>query len=204
VGKVDAEIRKTAAREKVRAGDGAPPSSPAPPASAPTGPQEIMAPAPEEARTGQRLRLPDDFAEGRGPGERQPRRETRWLVTPAAAAADARPEAPKAPEKAARAGKTPDAPDPSADAARRPVRTDEVGSGLRFVKSAVGADTVPRVTRAKTDLLSAPMGPREAYVLDVIDGATSVQGLLDVTGMTEAELHQILDRLRRLGIISMG
>jgi len=88
---------------------------------------------------------------------------------------------------------------------------DEVGEALssapavsrpgeRVVRPAAAGQRV-------ADITSAPMDHRDAFVLSHVhgaDGATSVQALVDVTGMREDEVVAILDRLARLGIVAHG
>lgn len=64
--------------------------------------------------------------------------------------------------------------------------------------------TVPRVLGATGDLVQAPLDHREGFVLSLVDGQTTVQALIDVAGMPDGELIAVLQRLRRLGIITLG
>lgn len=64
--------------------------------------------------------------------------------------------------------------------------------------------TVPRVLGATGDLAQAPLDHREGFVLSLVDGHTPVQALIDVAGMPDGELIAVLQRLRRLGIITLG
>jgi hypothetical protein len=41
------------------------------------------------------------------------------------------------------------------------------------------------------------------FLLAHIDGVTSVQGLVDIAAMPENEVHAILERLLRLGIVAL-
>jgi hypothetical protein len=64
--------------------------------------------------------------------------------------------------------------------------------------------TVPRVLRSTGELALAPLDHREGFVLSLVDGQTTVQALIDVASMPDGELIAVLQRLRRLGIITLG
>jgi len=184
LGKVTAEGRTTAVRER-------------PARDTPNAPAAPNAPTAEEVRRANKATL---------------RTETRWRVTPpeqviARARDGARKTEPPPSHPPAEAPAT--NPPPSARktrSARPSIREDDVGRaavGLGKTSASV-AERVPRVVRARADLASAPIGPREAFLLALVDGSTSVQGLVDVAAMPEAEVVQILERLRRLGIVTLG
>jgi CRP-like cAMP-binding protein len=63
---------------------------------------------------------------------------------------------------------------------------------------------VPRVLRTRGELAQEPLDHREGFVLSLVDGETTVQGLIDVAGIPDGELVVTLQRLRRLGIITLG
>jgi hypothetical protein len=62
---------------------------------------------------------------------------------------------------------------------------------------------VPRVVRSRAEIAEAPIDHRAGFLLAYIDGSTNVQGLIDIDVMPEKEVHEILDRLRRLGIVAI-
>lgn len=64
--------------------------------------------------------------------------------------------------------------------------------------------TVPRVIRSRLELAAAPIDHREGFVLAHIDGETSIQGLIDVAGMPDDDVLSVLQRLRHLGLITLG
>jgi len=64
--------------------------------------------------------------------------------------------------------------------------------------------TIPRVVRSKGELAQAPLDHREGFVLSLVDGHTPVHALIDVAGIPDGELIAVLQRLRRLGIITLG
>ena len=61
--------------------------------------------------------------------------------------------------------------------------------------------TVPRVVRSKEELDRAPIEHRDCYVLALLDGRTSVRGLVEIAGMAHDDVLRVLRRLRRLGLI---
>ena len=63
--------------------------------------------------------------------------------------------------------------------------------------------TTPRVIRATTPH-DEPLTPREAFVLELIDGQTRVASLIDITTLPETELLAILHRLRHQGLVTLG
>jgi hypothetical protein len=64
--------------------------------------------------------------------------------------------------------------------------------------------TIPRVLRSTAELASAPLDHREGFVVSLVDGKTTVQALIDLAAMPDGELIIVLQRLRRLGIITLG
>jgi hypothetical protein len=94
----------------------------------------------------------------------------------------------------------------SATRSGRPaIRQDDVGSAVRRAPLAhlASARAVPRVIRSKAEIAAAPIDHRAGFLLAHIDGVTSVQGLVDIAGMAEGEVHEILERLCRLGIVAL-
>lgn len=91
---------------------------------------------------------------------------------------------------------------------RRPsLREDVVGPAVERTPIPAAAarqagQIVPRLVRTKAEIAAAPIDHRAGFLLAHIDGKTSVQGLVDIAGMGEDEVQQILDRLRRLGIVA--
>lgn len=62
---------------------------------------------------------------------------------------------------------------------------------------------VPKLFKTKAEIAAAPIDHRAGFLLAHIDGVTTVQGLVDVCGMPEDEVNEILDRLRRLAIVAV-
>jgi hypothetical protein len=63
--------------------------------------------------------------------------------------------------------------------------------------------TVPRL-RPTNDVVRAPLDHRQGFVLSLVDGLTTVQMIIDVAGMPDGEVIAALQRLRRLGLITLG
>ena len=114
-----------------------------------------------------------------------------------------------------RAIKPDSAPPPRTDTRRRTLAESRPGIAVDRVaiESAVkagGPDTVrlaprsvPRLVLTKSEIAVAPIDHRAGFLLAYIDGSTTVQGLVDIEVMPEREVHEILDRLRRLGIVAI-
>jgi hypothetical protein len=86
---------------------------------------------------------------------------------------------------------------------RRPVRVDDFGeAALAIAEKAVRA-SAPKIVSTRQELGAAPLDHRDAFVLSLIDGTTSVQALIDLAGMPEQDFNAILERLVRLGIVSL-
>jgi len=92
-----------------------------------------------------------------------------------------------------------------AKSARASIRVDDVGAGVKSGADAmgVGGRQVPKIIRTNGEIAEAPIDHRAGFLLAHIDGVTTVQGLVDIAGMPENEVHEILDRLRRLGIVTI-
>jgi len=92
---------------------------------------------------------------------------------------------------------------------RAPVRVDDVGEAAvalatkhgRMSRAVVGA--APALLRTRRQLEDAPINHRDAFVLSLIDGKTSVQGVVDLAAMPDGEVLTILERLAALGIVSL-
>lgn len=65
------------------------------------------------------------------------------------------------------------------------------------------AQTIPRLLMSKAEIAAAPIDHRAGFLLAHIDGVTTVAALVDICGMPEDELNEILNRLRRLGIVAV-
>ncbi|MGH7436203.1 MAG: hypothetical protein ACRENE_11065 [Polyangiaceae bacterium] len=63
---------------------------------------------------------------------------------------------------------------------------------------------VPRLIMSPALVRELPIDSRVAFVMSHIDGRSSLETLLDVTGFDRAEVLSILARLVRLGAIATG
>jgi hypothetical protein len=89
---------------------------------------------------------------------------------------------------------------------RPPVRVDEVGEAAVAIAAKRGrasAVAAPTLLKTRRELESAPINHRDAFILSLIDGNTSVQGVVDLAAMPDGEVRGILERLAGLGIISL-
>jgi hypothetical protein len=84
--------------------------------------------------------------------------------------------------------------------------TDERQSDAPLSRGAVELlrRTVPRVVGTSAELAGAPLDHREGFVVSLVDGKTTVQALIDLAAMPDGELIAVLQRLRHLGLISLG
>lgn len=85
---------------------------------------------------------------------------------------------------------------------REAIRVDEVGERAPKITLKTPAERRPRVVD-RSRIQHAPLGSRDAFVLQMIDGTFTVTDLCDATGATEQELDEILARLVRLGLVAM-
>jgi hypothetical protein len=79
---------------------------------------------------------------------------------------------------------------------------DEV-SPITAIRRRAGVTGIPRVVMMPALVRGLPIDPRDAFVLSHVDGQSSVETLVDVTGFDRAELISILGRLVRLGAIAV-
>ena len=68
----------------------------------------------------------------------------------------------------------------------------------------VTTSTTPRLAVALRELMSAPVEAGDTFVLSRIDGRLNVEDLTDLTGLPERVVMQTLERLARLGLITLG
>lgn len=89
-------------------------------------------------------------------------------------------------------------------ASRASITVDHVPQSRRQIDAVnVASRAVPKILKTKAEIAAAPIDHRAGFLLAHIDGATTVQGLVDIAGMPEEDVHEILDRLRRLGIVQI-
>lgn len=90
----------------------------------------------------------------------------------------------------------------SRDTRRMAACLEEIGPVTAAVAAGHARKTIPRRVKnahATTGSLDAP----HASLLSLVDGRLSVPSLVDVSGMTENDVIGILDRLARLGLITI-
>ena len=86
--------------------------------------------------------------------------------------------------------------------ARPAVRVDDVGQAAVELAGA-RRERVPRLLASRGTIAKAPLDARAAFVLSLIDGRNGTTDIVDMAGMPEEEVHGILRRLARLGLISV-
>ncbi|CAN5924586.1 hypothetical protein BH11MYX4_BH11MYX4_16420 [soil metagenome] len=88
---------------------------------------------------------------------------------------------------------------------RPPVRVDEVGDVAVAIAGRQSRAPVaaPQLLKPLRELASAPIDHRDAFVLSLVDGKTSVQGVVDLAAMADGEAVSILHRLATLGIVRL-
>jgi hypothetical protein len=117
--------------------------------------------------------------------------------------ASARPSRTSAAPASPRAPSSP-SPSPVFTKSQRPsIREDDVGAALKGDAVRGAGQAIPKLLMSKAEIAAAPIDHRAGFLLAHIDGVTTVAALVDICGMPEDELNEILDRLRRLGIVAV-
>lgn len=83
-----------------------------------------------------------------------------------------------------------------------PVRVDDFGGAAMKIASRNRHASAPRLAKAKLDASKAPLDSQSAYLLSLIDGGTTIEGLADITGIPAERVAQIIERLERLGFVA--
>lgn len=85
---------------------------------------------------------------------------------------------------------------------RRPeaIRIDDVGEAAIDMAARVDMRVKPRA-RDLEGLPSSALSAKEAYVVTLLDGKTSMDSLVAIAPMSREELEAVVDRLRRMGLI---
>jgi hypothetical protein len=86
---------------------------------------------------------------------------------------------------------------------RPPVRVDDVGDVAVAIASRASLTFAPRLLKSRNELTHAPIDPRDAFVLSLIDGKSNVAAIVDISGMASVEIAGILQRLAGLGIVAL-
>jgi hypothetical protein len=63
---------------------------------------------------------------------------------------------------------------------------------------------VPRLLLAPAELHAAELDHREYFIISLLDGATTVDMLLDLCGLPSEEALALIDALVRRGILAIG
>jgi hypothetical protein len=91
---------------------------------------------------------------------------------------------------------------PSGTPRPNPVRVDDFSGAAMKIASRSRHSSAPRLAKAKLDASKAPLDSQSAYLLSLIDGQTTVEGLADITGIAVDRISQIIERLERLGFVA--
>jgi hypothetical protein len=75
--------------------------------------------------------------------------------------------------------------------------------GLRRPPADLPLEGVPCVIRTLAELRSFPLESRDAFVLSLVDGNTTVETILDLAGLPEDETFDILGKLVDLGALGV-
>ncbi len=86
---------------------------------------------------------------------------------------------------------------------RPPVRVDDVGDVAVAIASRAALTFAPKLLKSRQELTHAPIDPRDAFVLSLIDGKSNVAAIVDISGMASADIAAILARLASLGIVAL-
>ena len=87
--------------------------------------------------------------------------------------------------------------------ARPPVTVDEVGATAVKIARTTRRESAPKLIASRGIIAKAPIDTRAAFVLSLVDGRNTVDAIVDMSGMLEDEVKAILERLARLGLISL-
>jgi hypothetical protein len=89
--------------------------------------------------------------------------------------------------------------------ASKDVKVDEVGeAAVKIARAGLRESGAPKLAASRAMIAQAPIDARAAFVLSLVDGRNTVESLIDMAGMPEAEVRSILARLQRLGLIRLG
>jgi hypothetical protein len=80
---------------------------------------------------------------------------------------------------------------------------EEPEGGVPTPRPRMPLSCVPRRRMAAKDLLALPLDHRAGFVLAHVDGTTDIRTLVDVCGMPQEELVEIVDRLVRLQVLEL-
>ena len=86
---------------------------------------------------------------------------------------------------------------------RPPVTVDDVGAAAVKLARTTRRDSAPKLLASRAVIAKAPIDTRAAFVLSLVDGRNTASAIVDMSGMLEDEVKAILERLARLGLISL-
>lgn len=92
---------------------------------------------------------------------------------------------------------------PGANRSRPPVTVDDVGAAAVKLARTTRRESAPKLVASRAMIAKAPIDTRAAFVLSLVDGRNSINAIVDMSGMVEDEVKAILERLARLGLISL-
>lgn len=70
--------------------------------------------------------------------------------------------------------------------------------------AAIEGTAVPVIVISGANLAALPLDHRAGFILSLVDGASTVDEILDVSGMPATEAREILIHLARRGVIELG
>jgi hypothetical protein len=79
----------------------------------------------------------------------------------------------------------------------------EPSADSRRLVAMTSQSRIPRLLLGPNEIAKLPMDPRAAFLTSFIDGTQSMEEILDVCAMPEAEALELMERLRTLGAITI-
>lgn len=86
---------------------------------------------------------------------------------------------------------------------RPPLAVDDFGD-VAVGLAARSQSGVPRRLKSDSELGGAPIDARDAFLLGLVDGQTTLAALVDLSAMSEASVKERLARLARLGLVALA
>jgi hypothetical protein len=84
-----------------------------------------------------------------------------------------------------------------------PVTVDNVGAtAVNLARKSI-RESAPKLVASRGMIAKAPIDTRAAFVLSLVDGRNTMDAIVDMSGMVDTEVKTILERLARLGLISL-
>lgn len=80
---------------------------------------------------------------------------------------------------------------------------DDVGPAAVKLAAKGRRESAPKLLGTRAMIAKAPIDHRAAFLLSLVDGKNAVADLVDMSGMEAAEVHAMLDRLARLGLVQL-